>query len=155
MIASDLSDGLLGTAAVLTALGFLWMIIVHGGRLKDLSVDVHGVKVSVDTGDPNKPLGKVVAEDIKPAVDETNMAVNHKLPHELPLVKRVGVLEQNLGANLRLTGDLNEGVRVVVRRLDGLEKAARQQARFQRDLVDKLGLDITVPNPLQQEDQPT
>ena len=44
MIASDLSDGLLGTAAVLTALGFLWMIIVHGGRLKNLSADVHGVK---------------------------------------------------------------------------------------------------------------
>ena len=31
------------TAAVLTALGCLWMIIVHGGRLKNLSADVHGV----------------------------------------------------------------------------------------------------------------
>ncbi len=155
MIASDLPGILTGVAAVLAALGFLWMIVVHGGRLKDLSVDVHGVKVSVDTGDPAKPLGKVVAEDIKPAVDDVNFAVNHKLPHELPLVKRVGVLEQNVGANLRLTGDLNEGVRVVVRRLDGLERAARQESKFHRDLIDRLGLDITVPNPIQQEDHPT
>ena len=155
MIASDLSDGLIGVAAVLAASGFLWMIVVHGGRLKNLSADVHGVKVSVDTGDPAKPLGKVVAEDIKPAVDDVNLAVNHKLPHELPLVKRVGVLEQNVRATLRLTGDLHEGVKVVVRRLDGLERAARQESKFHRDLIDRLGLDITVPNPIQQEDHPT
>lgn len=145
MIASELSEGLHGAAMLIGALAFLWVVVVHGGRLKNMKADIHGVKLSVDTGNPDKPLGRVVVEDIKPSLDDVNSSVNHKSPHELPLVKRVGVLEQHVGTTMQLVGDMRDGQIIVLKRLDGLERAARHACVFQRELVKQLGLDIQIP----------
>lgn len=141
MIASDLSEGLQSGAMFIAALAFMWVVVVHGGRLKNMKADIHGVKLSVDTGG-DKPLGKVVAEDIKPSLDDVNFSVNHKQPHELPLVKRVAIVEQNVGITMRM---VNDGHTAILRRLDGLEKAARLEAGFRRELTKQLGLDIQIP----------
>lgn len=142
MIASDLSEGLNAAGWLVAALALLIGVVLNGRRLRHLSADVRGVKLSVDTGDPDKPLGKVVTEDIKPSLDDVSFSVNHKEPHELPLVKRVGVLERNSSDMMRM---MTDGHRVILSRLDGLEKAARLEAGFRRELTRQLGLDIHIP----------
>lgn len=143
MIASDLSEGLNAGGWFVAAVALLIGVVLNGRHLRHLSADVRGVKLSVDTGDPDKPLGKIVKEDIKPSLDDVSFSVNHKEPHhELPLVKRVGILERNSSDMMRV---MTEGHRVILSRLDGLEKAARVEAGFRRELVKQLGLDIQIP----------
>lgn len=141
-MASDLSEGLNAAGWLVAAISLLISVLLVGRRLRHLSADVRGVKVSVDTGDADKPLGKMVKEDIKPSLDDVSFSVNHKEPHELPLVKRVGVLERNSADMMRV---MTDGHRVILSRLDGLEKAARVDAGFRRELVKQLGLDIKIP----------
>ncbi len=124
MIGNDTSAVLQSTAWVLGGIALVIFVISVASKLRKLSLDIHGVKVSLDT--EVVPASKKI-EQISKDTSDISQATNHKLPHELPMVKRIGILEAGQVAIL-----------------GSLEAHRRDTKIWQQTIVEKLGIEVRI-----------
>lgn len=145
MIASQLSEELKAVAYIIGAIALLFSSVVVSRKLTHLQADVKGVKVSVDAEQPNSITSKLTAltdtvtKEVKPALEHVGKSVNNVTAPELTLIGRVAQLEVG---HKELAEQMRVGNTAIMRRLDGLERAARQQTEFQRTLINQIGIEF-------------
>lgn len=155
MIANTAAEVLRSIAYLVVAVGFLGLVVVAfmlRTRLTHMGADIKGVKLEVNAENPDSLKAKVqqltttVTEEVKPALDEFGKSVNNVPIGSPTLVQRVGLVElhqREMKAEFgSFRDEVRNGQKVILSRLDGLERAARQTAQFQAELVAKIGLEI-------------
>lgn len=155
MMASTTAEVLRAVAYVIVAIGFFGLVVVAfmlRTRLTHMGADIKGVKLEVNADHPDSLKAKVqqlsntVTEEVKPAIEHVNKSVNNVPVGTPTLVSRVALLESRQRQVAQEFGEFRDevrtGQRIIISRLDGLERAARQTAQFQAELVAKIGLEI-------------
>lgn len=123
ILGSDTSDELKAWAFLLVAVALLVLVIAVGWRIKKLSVDVRGVKVSLATD--VVPAAKKI-DQIHTDTAGIAIATNHTPPGELPMVHRIRNLEK--------------GQENILKALDTHRKETKE---WQNTIVSKLGIEVT------------
>lgn len=106
ILATERSEEVMAYAYLLGALALLIFVVAVAWRFRRMSLDIKGMKMSMET-DVKPKLETTVEKVEKIHKDTTDIseATNHRLPHELPMVKRIGRLESGQADILKSLND--------------------------------------------------
>ena len=135
MLATELSDELWSIAAVVGSVAVLILCVVAGRHIKRMSIDMKGVKFTVDTELPQ----------LKKTTEDISQSVNHRAPHEPTLVQRVVNVEAGLKEMKR--------VQAVIRQTQ--DDHIKITKEWQDKLVEAIGVEVRIISREQTETERT
>lgn len=134
MLATDLSDAVTSIAWLVLAISVLVLGPIAIRRFTRISAEMRGVKLTMDS--VGKQVDTVVEQAVKSdaVLASIDMSVNHKLPHEPTMVRRLATVEDHVKA---LTSKF--------------DLYAREDVEWKRLLVGVIGVDVRSANTEQTE----
>jgi uncharacterized protein YoxC len=130
MLVDITAERIQAVAALVFAIAVLVIGIVVASRSRRLVAEVRGMKLTMDTKlapQLEDVQAKAVVNTV--AIEQINSAVNHKLPHEPTMVRRLADVEAS------------------VKRLDGkFDRFVTATGDWQDALVSKIGVDVRTAN---------